>query len=374
MLVNDVLKILNKRIIPSIKWKDDPVGLLVGNKSSEVRSILVSLNPTIDVVEEAVEKKCNLIVTHHPLFKNPLKKLIHGEYYSDIISMMIKNDISFIACHTNYDLLDGGVSHLLAGKFNLKNIKPLIPLNEISGVEVTELFKIVVYVPSEFEDQIKETISSNGGASIGNYDHVFFQTKGESNFRPGKNSSPFIGTKGVIERVNEIKIETVVPSWKLNELIEKVKSVHPYEEPVIDIFKLENLSGNFGLGVIGDLEYELSLKEFAQNTEKYLNTKTLRIASTTSKKIKKVAVCGGNGSSYWKHAYMAGADLYLTSEFGHHLYQEASKYIHIIDATHHATEIVASNGLFDYLSNEILDNRIILSEVDKDPVISVDEI
>ena len=278
MKVSDVLDILNKQISPSIKWKDDPIGLLVGNKNTEVNGILVSLNPTTAVVKEAIEKKCNLIVTHHPLFKNRTNKLVESEYYSDIIMTMIKNDISFIACHTNYDLMKGGVSYLLAEKFNLKNIKPLVPLDKIEGIEEN------------------------------------------------------------------------------------------------DFYQLHNKSDNFGLGIIGELENEVSLKEIAQNAEKILNTRTLRIASTTSNTIKKVAVCGGSGSGFWRHALNSGADLFLTSEFGHHLYQEASSYLHIIDATHHATEIVASKGLFDYLSTEIKDCNILISQKDTDPVKSTNEL
>lgn len=278
MKVSDVLDILNKQIIPSIKWKDDPIGLLVGNKNAEVNGILVSLNPTVAVVNEAIENKCNLIVTHHPLFKNRTNKLIENEYYSDIIMAMIKNDISFIACHTNYDLVKGGVSYLLAEQFNLKNIKPLISLDKIDGIENN------------------------------------------------------------------------------------------------DFYQLHRKSDNFGLGVIGELENEINLKEFAKNAEKILNTKTLRIASTSSKAIKKVAVCGGSGSGFWKHALKSGADIFLTSEFGHHLYQEASSYLHIIDATHHATEIVASKGLFDYLNTEIKSCNIFISRMDIDPVKSVNEL
>ena len=154
MKVNDVLNILNDQIIPSIKWKDDPIGLLIGNENTEVSGIMVALNPTIAVVEEAIEKSCNLLVTHHPLFKNPVKKLVEGEYYSDIMNLMIRNDISFIACHTNYDLVKGGVSYLLAEKFNLKNIRPLIPLDQINGVEVTELFKLIIFTPKEFTEKI----------------------------------------------------------------------------------------------------------------------------------------------------------------------------------------------------------------------------
>ncbi|NOR45249.1 MAG: hypothetical protein GQ534_06635, partial [Candidatus Delongbacteria bacterium] len=205
-------------------------------------------------------------------------KLVESEYYSDIIMTMIKNDISFIACHTNYDLVKGGVSYLLAEKFNLKNIKPLVLLDKIEGIEEN------------------------------------------------------------------------------------------------DSYKLHSKSEDFGLGVIGELESEISLKEFAENAENILNTKTLRIASASSKAIKKVAVCGGSGSGFWRHALNSGADLFLTSEFGHHLYQEASSYLHIIDATHHATEIVASKGLFDYLSTEIKGCNILISQKDTDPVKSTNEL
>ena len=277
MRVGDVLNILDKKISPSVKWKSDPSGLLVGDKDAEVKAILTALNPTLEVAKEAKKKGCSLIVSHHPLFKKPVNELVEGEYYSDIIRYLIKNDISLISCHTNYDLISDGVSFLLAESLGLKNIKPLIPVKALDELE---------------------------------------------NYPP------------------------------------------------------DNASDNFGLGAVGDLKKKIILKEFSSAVSETLGTNTLRIAVKDEKAmIGKVAVCGGSGASSWKSAYKSGAEVLITSEFNHHLYQEASHYINIIDATHHSTEQFAKKGLKEYLGNVIGGSvPVTESEKDTDVVISLKEL
>ncbi|HQO09645.1 MAG TPA: Nif3-like dinuclear metal center hexameric protein [Clostridiales bacterium] len=376
MRVVEVLNILDKKIIPQVKWKNDPSGLLIGDKNAEVKAILTALNPTLEVAKEAKAKKCNLIVSHHPLFKKPVSELVEGEYYSDMIRFLIKNEISLISCHTNYDLLSDGVSYLLAEALGLKNIKPLIPIKAVKDIEVNELYKLVVYCPAGSEEKIKSAVDYAGGAVIGNYDHCYFSASGEGDFRPGEGADPFIGKKGKIEKVKEIRIETVASAWNKDKIVSAIKSVHHYEEPVIDVYPLDNNSDRFGLGAIGELKKKLSLKEFCYLVSEKLGTDTLRIAVKDSKvKIGKVAVCGGSGATSWKFAYKAGADVFLTSEFSHHLYQEASYYINVIDATHHSTEQFAKEGLYKYLRRSIGRNfRIETSKTDTDVVKSLKEL
>jgi len=277
MRVSEVLNILDKKISPSIKWKNDPSGLLVGDKEAEVKAILTALNPTLEVAKEAKKKGCNLIVSHHPLFKKPVNELVEGEYYSDIIRYLIKNDISLISCHTNYDLKSDGVSYLLAEVLGLKNIKPLVPISALNELE--------------------------------NY-----------------------------------------PS--------------------------DDVSDSFGLGSIGELNREMSLKEFCSIVMDKLGTDTLRIAAKDMKAmIGKAAVCGGNGAESWKFAYKAGADVFLTSEFSHHLYQQASYYISVVDATHHATEQFSMDGLQKSLKKSIGKTlRIFKSEKDNEIIKSLKEL
>jgi hypothetical protein len=241
-------------------------------------------------------------------------------------------------------------------------------------VEVNELYKLVVYVPHGYEEKIRSAIDQAGGATIGNYDHCFFSSAGEGCFRPGEGSDPFIGKKGKIEKVKEVRIETVVTEWNKGKVFRAVHDAHPYETPVVDLYPLDNVSDNFGLGAVGDLEIKLNLKETAELVSQKLGTNTVRIAvKDTKQKISRIAVCGGSGSSMWKYAYKAGAGVFVTSEFSHHLYQEASYFINIIDATHHSTEQFAKKGLKDYLKG-IEGLNVEQSASDKDVVKSISEL
>jgi dinuclear metal center YbgI/SA1388 family protein len=375
MKVSEVLKILNSGIVNSVKWKNDPSGLLIGDGNLTVKGILTALNPTLEVAKEAKEKGCNLIVSHHPLFKNPTGSLVEGDYYSDIIRYMIKNDISLISFHTNYDLAVYGVSYKLAQALGLENIRPLVPVSEIDGVEINELYKLIVYCPEGYEDRIKKAVDGAGGATIGKYDHCYFSLPGKGNFRPGKETDPFIGKKGRIETVSEIRIETVVPEWIKDRAVAAIRSVHPYEEPVIDLYPLDNNSGNFGLGCIGEMKKGTTLDQFSKKVCKNLSTSSLRIAvKDREQQIFKAAVCGGSGSSVWNYAVKAGADVFLSSEFTHHIYQEASYYINIIDATHHATEQFAKKGLKEILDGAVGSIKTAESCMDTDVVKAVTQI
>ena len=369
IFVKNILSALNKWLIPQVIWKNDPVGLLVGNIDAKVSRILLVLNVTPEIVEEAVALSCDLIVSHHPLFKKPMNKIVKGEYYSDIVLNLIKNNINLISCHTNFDLVKNGVSKLLADRFNLQNQIPMVPLSKIHGIELIENYKIAVYVPSKDVSMIKKKISDNGGATIDDYDFCFFETEGKGSFRGNENSNPTIGEKNKIEEVDEIKLETIVPSWNLKKVLVTIKENHPYEEPAIDIFKICNESDNFGLGIVGNLDKDLKLEEFIRLAKKRLNSDSLRIVvKDRNKIIKRVAVCGGSGSSFWKDALNHKADIYISSEFNHHSYLEAKEHINVIDATHHTTEKFVMKGFYNYLKDFVDNKKLIISKKDIDPV------
>ena len=372
--VSTVLSILNKWLIPQVKWKDDPIGLLVGDRDNTVKNILIALNITPEVLKEAIDKSCDLIVSHHPLFKRAMNKIVKGEYYSDIVLDLIKNDISLISCHTNFDLVKNGVSKLLADRLNLIDQVPMVPLSKINGIELTENYKVVVYSPIDSVKILKDIIHENDGATIGSYDFCFFESKGIGTFRGDENTNPTIGTPGEVEKVEEIKLETIVPSWKLTDVLNGIRRVHPYEEPAIDYFKIENESDKFGLGIVGMLNFDKDLKliDFVEFAKKRLGSNNLRVAiNDQNKSIKKVAVCGGSGASFWKNAHNHNVDLYLTSEFDHHSFLEAKEYINIIDATHHTTEKFVTEGFYKYLEKYLNKDMLKISEKDIDPVSNI---
>ena len=369
MKVADILKTLDDWIIPQVKWDNDSTGLQVGDKSQRVNKVMLAVNPTPEVMEEAVRKNCELVITHHPLFYHPMKRIVKGDFYADTAIVCIKNNISYAAYHTNLDLVKDGVSFALARELNLSKIKPLVPLSEISGVTIQENYKLTVYVPATHVDKIKKAISGSGGGTIGDYDYCFFESEGKGSFRPGNTTKPYLGEHGEISNVNEIKLETIVPSWRLDAVTTEMIKAHPYEEPAYDIYKLENPSENFGLGSIGELENEISLDDFLNLLKKVLGTENLRVAvHNKNRTIKKVAVAGGSCADYWRKAYAQKADIYLSSEFAHHTYLEAKRYINIVDASHHATEQFAVKRLHEYLSSNCKKIDIEISEIDKDPI------
>ena len=369
MKVANILKTLDNWIIPQIKWDNDSIGLQVGDKSQQVSKIMLAVNPTPEVMEEAAKKNCELVITHHPLFYHPMKRIVKGDFYADTAIACIKNNISYAAYHTNLDLVKDGVSFALARELNLSKIEPLVPLSEISGVTVQENYKITVYVPASHADKIKKTISASGGGTIGDYDYCFFESEGKGSFRPGNTAKPYLGKQGEISNVDEIKIETIVPGWQLDTVISEMIKTHPYEEPAYDIYKLENSSKNFGLGSIGELENEMNLEDFLNLLKETLGTENLRIAiHDKNQKIKRVAVAGGSCAGYWREAHTKKADIYLSSEFDHHTYLEAKRYLNIVDASHHATEQFAVKRLQEYLSFHYEKINIEISETDKDPV------
>ncbi len=369
MKVKDINRAIEEIMPKQLRMDGDPNGILVGDPNSEVTNILLSLNVTEEVVDEAIEKRSQLIVSHHPLFFSPMKKMVKGDYYSDIIMKMIKHNISFIAHHTNFDIVDDGVSSAFAKKLNLKNLKPLVPLSHLKKGKFIENYKLVVYLPKGYESKIKDTITKGGGGSIGEYDYCFFQSEGLGSFRGGENSDPFIGDKGKISEVDEIKIETIVPAWKIENCLNKIKEVHPYEEVAYDLIPMEIESNRYGLGIVGDLKECEEFKNIAKKIKDIIGVEKLRAGIVENQKpIKKIAIIGGSGGKYVSYAISQNIDLVISSEISHHTFLEAKNKINIIDITHHSSEKFAIEKLSDYLKHKFQNINVLISELDMDPI------
>lgn len=315
-----------------IAWERDNVGLQIGTSQQELKNILLCLDVNKDVVEDAVKKKCNLIISHHPLLFNPIRNIKPGNKNSDVIVKLIKNNIALYSAHTNLDFTKDGVSFQLAKRLKLKSVKFLRNLSD-------NLVKLVVFVPIEYVEKVAEAIHNNGGGIIGEYTNCSFRLIGKGTFRGSDNSNPAIGEKGKLEFVDEVRLEVLVNNFDLPTVISAMKKAHPYEEVAFDLYPLLNENVNFGMGAIGILEKDLTRKEFLEYVSKKLGIKNFRYTSGKNKKIKTVAVCGGSGSDLLNTAILQNADAFITADVKYHTFQDAEKRILLIDAGHYETEI-----------------------------------
>lgn len=333
MRCDSIIKIIEDWAPKSIAWEKDNVGLQVGSLQREVTNILLCLDVNEDVVNEAIKLKCNLIISHHPLLFKPLKKIDVGkDQHSKLVEKLIKKDITVFSAHTNLDFTKDGVSFQLAKKLGLKNQKFLLNLS-------SNQYKISVFVPVKFADKVANAMHEAGAGIIGEYSNCSFRTTGIGTFKGSEKSNPKVGLKNKLETVEEIKIEVLANSFDTDKIITAMKKAHPYEEAAYDVYVLANKDVNHGMGVIGNLEKELSDKQFLNLVSKSLKIKNFRFARGSKAKINKVAVCGGSGSDLLDTAIKSGADAFVTADVKYHTFQDAEKKILLIDAGHYETEI-----------------------------------
>ena len=350
MTCGEVFKYIENWAPREIAWNRDNVGLQVGSTKRVIKNILLSLDVNTNVAEEAIKKNCNLIITHHPLLFNPLRKIdTDNDSTSLLVEKLIKNNITLFSSHTNLDFTKDGVSFELAKTLKLQNIRFL------SNLEANQ-YKLIIFVPEKNLDSVAQAIFENGGGVIGEYTHCSFRTKGRGTFKGSEKTNPTTGKKLQYEKVNEIKIEIIVDSWKLDKVMEAVRKVHPYEEIAYDIYSLKNKNINFGVGAIGAIKEPMTQETFLNYVSKSLNIKNFRYTTGKRNKIKKVAVCGGSGSEFVPAAIKEGTDAYISADIKYHTFFDYHRKILLIDAGHYETEVFSLNELKSRLTDLIKDN------------------
>ncbi|MDI6603845.1 MAG: Nif3-like dinuclear metal center hexameric protein [Thermoanaerobacteraceae bacterium] len=347
----------------------DNVGLIIGNPQKDVSTVLIALDITFDVIREAIEKNVDMIVTHHPVIFKPVKNIRTDNSQGKIIDLLIKNDIAVYTAHTNFDITKSGMNDILCNTLGIYN-------EEVLDVTYFEEYKkIVVYVPIEYKDIVKNAMCSAGAGFIGNYSDCTYQMIGTGTFKPLEGANPFIGEIGKIENIQEVRIETIVPKKLINRVISSMLKVHPYEEVAYDIYPLETFYDEYGLGKIGYIK-ETSLKDLAEQVKSKLKIPILRVVGELNKTINKVAICGGSGGSLISKAAFKGADVLISGDIGYHDAIDASLLgLSVIDAGHFGTEKIAINFIAEYIIDEVqkheLDLNVIKSEEQKDPFIFI---
>lgn len=343
----------------------DNVGLIIGKKEREIKRIMVCLDVTSKVVEEAINKSVDLIISHHPFIFKGLKRINEDDVKGKIIYNLIKNDIAVYSAHTNLDVADGGVNEHLAkvlGICNLQNLKKH---------RVLKLYKIAVFVPEEDVDKVRDAMSGAGAGWIGNYSDCTFMTKGTGTFKPLEGTNPYIGSKGKLEHVNEVKLETIVPEEKLHTVIDEMIKAHPYEETAYDVYPLNMDGKEYGLGKVGVLKNPETLDSFISIVKEKLNTKNVRVIGSIDKKIEKVAVFCGSYDESCNGAVMSKADVLVTGDIKYHTAVDMTEMgMCVIDAGHFNTERIIVPKLVDILNEQFKELDIFSNNVEEDPFIT----
>jgi len=345
MKLRDIHDILDSWAPREVAWEKDNVGLQIGSPLKSVRKILVALEVNDGVIDEAVRKKADLIISHHPLLFHPLKSVNGEERTGRLLMRLARHGISVYCVHTNLDFIKGGVSFALADKIGLLSADILVKKKNI-------LKKIAVFVPTSHTDKVMNAMAAAGAGKIGKYDFCSFQTEGSGTFLASKGSNPFLGKIGRMESVRETKLEMVAPAWKLEEVLSAMRSSHPYEEVAYDVYDLSNASEAHGAGAIGELKKPLRLEEFLTHVCRALNVRAVRYSGNLRRSIRRVAVCGGSGSEMIPAAIKQGADALITGDIGYHRFEEGDGRIALIDAGHFETELPVVKKVVAHLMRE----------------------
>ena len=340
MKVKDLLNNLDKIAPFFLQESFDNSGIQFADLDVPVIKILLSLDVTQGVLDEAIEKKANLIITHHPLLFSPLKQITKQK--NPLFYQVITGQINLIAMHTNYDLAEGGLNDYVANLLGIKKISPLQDSSE-------KVFKFAVYVPIQHADRVSQAIFKAGAGKIGKYTETSFNISGKGTFKPMGGANPFIGEIGKREEVQEIKIETVVAERDLDSVIQAMKDTHPYEEPAYDIYELKTKS-SYGIGVFGEIDKEVVISKFSLEVKNRLHALYIRLIKSNNRKIKKVALCTGAGGSLLEQVSLKGADLYLTGDINYHSALRAKELgLNVLDVEHFDTEKFFIEALYEQL-------------------------
>jgi dinuclear metal center YbgI/SA1388 family protein len=361
MKIKDILQAIEVFAAPELQEDYDNARLITGNKEWDCTGVLCTLDVTTEVVKEAITKKYNLIVTHHPIIFKGLKAINGNGYVQQVVIAAIKSDIAIYAAHTNLDNVILGVNGKIADKLGLKNITILSPKHKI-------LRRLITFAPEDKAEDVRKAVFDAGAGQIGKYSECSFNSVGTGTFKAEKDADPYIGEVGKRHSEKETKIEIVYPFYLENQVVNALIKHHPYEEVAYDIFTMENIHFGIGAGIIGELENDTSQDEFLKKVKETFNIKCIRHTTLLNKNIKKVAVCGGAGSFLIKTAISQNADIYLTSDIKYHEFFDAEGKILLADIGHFESEQFTMDLLLELIVRKFPTFAVLKTEVNTNPV------
>ena len=362
MLVKDIIQVI-EAYAPSVYQEGyDNSGLQIGNLNDEAKGVLISLDVTEAVLDEAMERGANIIVVHHPLLFSGLKQISGRNYIERIVHKAIKNDINIYACHTNLDNVRNGVNAKICEKLGLEN-------NSILSAMGGTLFKLYTYAPQKIADKVRDALFAAGAGAIGEYNECSFNTEGQGTFKPSENANPVIGEAGGSRQTeSEVKIEVLVDKARTSAVLKALFAAHEYDEVAYELIPIANKNQDLGAGMVGSLPGPMDENEFLAYIKDKMQTNCIRHTKLKGKKVHKVAVCGGSGSFLLKDAIRAGADFFITGDFKYHQFFDADGQLVIADIGHYESEQFTGE-IFQHIINEKFPNfATLLSNLSTNPI------
>lgn len=339
----------------------DNCGLLTGSPDMEVSNALISLDCTEEIIDEAIAKKCNLVISHHPIVFKGLKKITGKTYVERVLLKAIRNDIALYAVHTNLDNYRYGVNDKIGRLLGIENRQVLSPSD-------TKLIKLAVFVPETHHENVLQALFSSGAGHIGNYDECSFSVSGMGTFRAGKGANPFVGTHGERHQEPEKRVEVIIQEHQLRKVVQNMISAHPYEEVAYDLYPLINVQTMEGAGMIGELNEPESELEFLKRLKKIFRCGVIRHSPLRGKSIQRIAWCGGSGAFLIGKARQARADLFISGDIKYHDFFDAENQLIIADIGHFESEQFTIDLLAEILQEKFPTFAPCLTEINTNPV------
>ncbi|MBC7830217.1 MAG: Nif3-like dinuclear metal center hexameric protein [Chitinophagaceae bacterium] len=361
MQIKDITRFIESMAPLAYQESYDNAGLIVGNAQDEVSGILITLDITEEILDEAISKNLNMVISHHPIVFGGLKKLNGKNYVERCVTKAIKNDVALYSAHTNLDGVFGGVNSKICEKLKLQNCRMLIPMQGF-------LKKLVTFVPVADADKVRTALFEAGAGHIGNYDSCSFNQSGMGSFKGNESTNPYVGEKNKLHFEEETRIETIFPKHIQHKVIEVLLQAHPYEEVAYDIYPLDNEFHMAGTGMIGELTEPIDELNFLQNIKETFHCQALKHTSLLGKPIRRVAVCGGSGSSFLNKAMALQADIYISADFKYHQFFDAENKILIADIGHYESEQFTKEVFYELLTKKFPKFAVQLSEISTNPV------
>lgn len=361
MNLNEIIFEIEKFAPLSYQESYDNCGLLIGNNNAEITGAILTLDCVEETINEAIRKKCNLIIAHHPIIFGGIKKITGSNYVERTIIKAIQNNIAIYVCHTNLDNVLHGVNKKIATKLDLINISILAPKKTI-------LKKIVTFVPNTHLEIVRNNLFNAGAGNIGNYDSCSFSIEGIGSFKGNENSNPFVGEKEKLSLEKETRLELIFEAINETKIITALKQNHPYEEVAYDIYLLENEYQNVGSGMVGYLKNPMPEKEFLEFLKQVFKLKSIKHTCFLNKPIQKIALCGGSGKFLLKNAISSKSDVYISSDFKYHEFFDAENKILVADIGHYESEQFTPEIFYEIISKKFPNFASYLTETNTNPV------
>lgn len=362
MKIREITNYLESKFPLYLQEDFDNCGVQCGDIQQDITNILVCFDMSEQIIEEAIEKKCNLVISHHPLMlRHGICKIEPKDRVGKILFKALTNNIVLYSMHTNIDSGEGGGNDAFAELLQLENLEVLAPHKE-------NFQKLNIYVPNDAVDNLKNALFKIGCGVQGNYANCCYSSEGTGQFKPLEGSKPAIGNLNQIEHVSEVRLEMIFPAYLQTNVIKTVYDHHPYEEPAFELLNLEKKSRKNGLGRIGCLPEKMTVTDFLKYVKEKMQLEDLRFCGDENKIIEKVAVCGGGGANFIDLAISQNADAYVSGDFKYHDFFKSESGTLLVDIGHYEGEYFIKNIIFKLLKEKFTTFAVLISEREKKQV------